>query len=152
MCSLGLLLGYSPVYTFPIHRCWPDTGQEARIASVSVAAEKSQALDNRGSHMPPVQAGRPALLQWGSTLSLLQDLWLFLMEKPQNPPSCSSWRHASSHCFSEPGAGTALSPWNQARVSPTSAGTPRPVHTRHTYLRWSFFVPALSVGCRARTK
>lgn len=34
--------------------------------------------------MPLVQAGRPAPLQCGSALSLLQDLWPFLMEKPQN--------------------------------------------------------------------
>ena len=47
---------------------------------------RAKLLDNRASHMPPVQAGRPALLQWGSTLSLLQDLWPFLMEKPQNLP------------------------------------------------------------------
>lgn len=32
------------MYTFHTHRCWPDTGQEARRASVSVAAETSQAL------------------------------------------------------------------------------------------------------------
>lgn len=45
---------------------------------------RARPLDFRVSHTPLVQAGRPAPLQGGSALSLLQDLWPFLMEKPQN--------------------------------------------------------------------
>lgn len=45
---------------------------------------RARLLDSRVSHMPLVQAARSDPLQCGSVLSLLQDLWPFLMEKPQN--------------------------------------------------------------------
>lgn len=52
MCPLSLLFTYM-MYTLFTHRCWPDTGQEARIAYVSVAAEESQALRKQSQPYAP---------------------------------------------------------------------------------------------------
>lgn len=99
--------------------------------------------------MPLVQAGRPALLQCGSALSLLQDLWPFLMEKPQNLLS-------ALHGLQAPTA--SLSPEQEwlyplgIRLRSHLLWQELPgLHTQDiTYLRGSIFiqrvVPALNVG------
>lgn len=72
----------------PTYRCWSDTGQEARVALVSVAAEKTaKLLDSRVSHIRPVQACGPTPLQWQRLVSAPGSLAILDGEATE-PPSC----------------------------------------------------------------